>query len=163
MRAKYKELHPEGKNYPPTYSKDLDYYNSKIAEFEGLKKVESPLPASPSIQTTSTPEAMPVQSGYEGSTIEHVQQAMTQKMHMTKEKLDKSPRITYAIPLAVGEPAGSIETVTINGYRIEIRKGVMVEMPRPVFDLIANKYQIEQSAGAGMRADRSSSTINSLA
>ena len=64
----------------------------------------------------------------------------------TKEKLAKQPKVSIYIPLDPGERPGAYRSVTINGYRFEIKKNVMVEVPRAVAKLIQDAYNIESAS-----------------
>ena len=80
----------------------------------------------------------------------------------TKEILDKAPRTDFLIPLFEGENEGAVETCQINGYPFIIKKGVMVNIPVPVANLLAEKYRIAGLAGRDKRIDRNSETENAL-
>lgn len=85
----------------------------------------------------------------------------------TKEILEKYPKVKFVVPLYEGEIAGkATESVTINGYRLTIKKGVMVDLPEPMVRLLADHYQINMgNLGAeadSMRLDRSESTQRAL-
>lgn len=60
----------------------------------------------------------------------------------TKIKLSKEPKVRMMIPLDPGEKAGAYRTVVINGYRFDVRKNTMVDLPQSVASLLANAYQI---------------------
>lgn len=62
---------------------------------------------------------------------------------LIKEKLSKEPKITFFVPLDPGEKPGAYRSVTINGYRCEVKKGVMVALPQSIAKLLMNAYQIE--------------------
>lgn len=79
-----------------------------------------------------------------------------------KEYLDSQPKINFLIPLTPGEKEGSYETVSLNGYTLKIKKGVLVPLPQQVAELLAEKYKIEMEAGKEMRVDRSSDVIEAL-
>lgn len=67
-----------------------------------------------------------------------------QRRAYTKQELEKEPTVNFMVPLDDDEEAGvAEETVQINGYRYVIKKGQMVEVPKPVADLLANKYRVE--------------------
>jgi hypothetical protein len=66
----------------------------------------------------------------------------------TKAILDKEPKINFLVPLFPGEKEGAYENVTVNGYRYTIKKGVMVEIPKTVANILADHYRISMSAGA---------------
>lgn len=58
-----------------------------------------------------------------------------------KAILAKESRLPIFIPLEVGEPKGSYRSVTINGYRCEVMKGVMVQVPESIHSLIMNSME----------------------
>lgn len=53
-----------------------------------------------------------------------------------KEKLSKQPKVRIIIPRDKGESEGSYETVQINGYTLQIMKGVYVDVPQQVAEII---------------------------
>ena len=60
----------------------------------------------------------------------------------TKQKLAKEPKVRMMIPLDPGEKAGAYRTVIINGYRFDVRKNTMVDLPQSVAALLADAYRI---------------------
>lgn len=60
----------------------------------------------------------------------------------TKLKLAKEPKVRMMIPLDPGERVGAYRTVVINGYRFDVKKNVMVDLPQSVASLLANSYRI---------------------
>lgn len=65
----------------------------------------------------------------------------------TKAKLAKEPRMPFMIPLEGGEKKGeAYRPVIINGYRFEVKKGVMItDMPVTVAKLLMESMNIEVS------------------
>lgn len=94
--------------------------------------------------------------------FENKAQIMTQDMKITREKLNSQKRVSFYVPLGLGEKKGVCESVTINGYRIVVMKGVMVPLPIDVYKQLIKKYQVEESAGADMRLDRSEKITQAL-
>jgi hypothetical protein len=80
----------------------------------------------------------------------------------TKRILDNGPHTNFIIPVFPGESEGSSETVQINGYRLTIKKGVMVNIPLAVANLLAEKYHIAMTAGQDKRLDRDAETERAL-
>lgn len=80
----------------------------------------------------------------------------------TKAILEKQPKINFLVPLAEGEKPGAFDTVQINGYMLTIQKGVVVELPRSVAALLAEKYRIQMSAGESARIDRKTDVQEAL-
>jgi len=60
----------------------------------------------------------------------------------TKEILSREPKVKMMIPLDPGEKAGAYRTVSINGYRFDVRKNTMIDLPQSVAQLIADAYRI---------------------
>lgn len=81
----------------------------------------------------------------------------------SKHELITGPQVMFMVPLSSGEKPGSTETVSLNGYRLNIRKGAMVRIPAPMAQIIAEKYQIEMEAGSHMLLDRDERTAEALA
>jgi len=73
----------------------------------------------------------------------------------TREKLMNGPMTNFFIPLEPGEKPGAYETVDINGWRLVIRKGALVNIPVPVMKILTNYYNVQTEAGRDKRIDRS--------
>lgn len=71
----------------------------------------------------------------------------------TKYILEHGPKVDFILPLADGEAQGAYETVQINGYKLTIKKGEMVNIPKAFAMLLAEKYRINMTAGKEMRID----------
>lgn len=73
--------------------------------------------------------------------------ALSKEALATKAKLDKEPKVMFMVPLDPGEQpgAGLYRAVTINGYRFEVKKNMMVLMPQSVARVLMNAYNIENS------------------
>ena len=80
----------------------------------------------------------------------------------TRAKLMAEPQVHFIIPLAAGEKEGAAEMVQINGFRQNIKKGVMVEIPMSVAKVLANHYKIEMTAGSEKRLDRGADVAEAL-
>ncbi len=91
-----------------------------------------------------------------------LQQEYTSDIARTKAALEKQPKVTFMIPLAPGEKPGAYESVSINGYRLTIKKGAMVELPKQVAEMLADHYAVELNAGREYRTDRDSHVEEAL-
>lgn len=69
-----------------------------------------------------------------------------QKAQRMKTKLASQPRVTINIPLELGEQFGATYPVTLNGYRLNIKKGVYVEVPRQVAEVVMESQRQTQEA-----------------
>lgn len=83
-----------------------------------------------------------------------------------KEHLDKQRKVAIMIPLEVGvapEVAEKIPfTVNLNGYRFSIKRGVFVEVPEQVAEMIKERLESEGKIGKNLRIDRSQSALEAL-
>lgn len=70
----------------------------------------------------------------------------------TKRLLDAEPKVMFMCPLAEGEKPGSEEIVQINGHKYTIKKGHMVEVPKSVAAVLANKYKVEMEVAQKAQA-----------
>ena len=80
----------------------------------------------------------------------------------TKRILNEGPKTMFMCPPAPGDKEGAVETVSINGYSLTIKKGVMVEIPTPFAEILAEHYRVELSAGKEMLIDRDSKKEDAL-
>jgi len=94
------------------------------------------------------------------------------KAEIMRAKLDKQPKVRTLIPLSGDEKPGvvkevmikgrkelvhvegAIETVQLNGYKTIIPKGVYIEVPQQVSDVLSNSYRLTQEAGKEYLANR---------
>lgn len=69
---------------------------------------------------------------------------LSEEGRLVKAALDKEPKFAFHVPLEPGEKAGvAYRSVTINGYRCEVRKGVQVMLPKSIYQLLMDAYRIE--------------------
>jgi hypothetical protein len=82
-----------------------------------------------------------------------------------KALLDGQSKVRVLVPLESGEKLGEFLPVNINGYRLNVPKGVYVDVPQTVADIISESFNIyEQNSASELRADRNdevSSALNS--
>lgn len=76
------------------------------------------------------------------------------QMELTKRHLAAQPKVSFHIPLEEGEAEGSYATVQINGYTIQIKKGVMVSLPQQVVEMLAHQQNVQMMAGREMLLNR---------
>ncbi len=74
---------------------------------------------------------------------EDIELAGKTDIEKTKAYLARQQKLSMHIPLEEGEKEGAFQTVTINGYRLIIKKGVFVELPLPVAQLLAENMKIQ--------------------
>lgn len=72
-----------------------------------------------------------------------------------KAVLDAQPKVRILVPLEGNEKLGAFHPVTINGYRLNVPKGVYVAVPQTVADIISEAFNVyEQNSATAMRTDR---------
>lgn len=57
-----------------------------------------------------------------------------------RDYLSKCKRVMFIIPRKEGEPPNVVETVIMNGYRFNIKKGEFVDLPLPVAEILRASY-----------------------
>lgn len=65
-----------------------------------------------------------------------------------RDYLMSFPKVTVMAPLMPGDPKDAVEIVSINGVQLNVKKGVMIELPRPFADQIIAHYNITNSIGS---------------
>jgi hypothetical protein len=63
-----------------------------------------------------------------------------------KAKLAREAKMPMFIPFDPGEKPGAFRSVTINGYRCEVKKGKMVSLPMSIAKMLMDSYEIEAEA-----------------
>ena len=75
----------------------------------------------------------------------------------TKVMLDAQPKVSIFVPLEPGEKPGTQLTGAINGYRWNVPKGVYVDVPQSIADIIKQSMDIyENNSATNMRLDNAS-------
>src|SRR3990167_1467162 len=105
-------------------------------EPESEEEVEAPAP-------TPAPVARVTNSGVKEA---HFQPGS--KAEKMKAALALQPKVSIMIPLASGEKSGRgiTESVILNGYRLNIQKGVYVSVPQQVAEIIMESQRQTQMA-----------------
>jgi hypothetical protein len=68
------------------------------------------------------------------------------KAQIMKAQLDAQPKVPIMIPLGAGETPGVTESVILNGYRLNIRKGEYVMVPQQVAQVIMESQKHTKEA-----------------
>ena len=79
-----------------------------------------------------------------------------------KEWVWKQPLVRFMIPMAESEKPGAYDTWMRNGYRLQVMKGVFVDLPKPVADDFATHYNIDMETGRNFRLDLNADKQNAL-
>lgn len=85
--------------------------------------------------------------------VKETNSTLTADAKRTKEELAKQPKVSYIIPLTMGEKPGATETCAINGYKLTIKKGVRVEIPLAFAELLDGYLNIQNNIGLDKRVD----------
>jgi hypothetical protein len=118
---------------------------------------DSPAPEETSVTPVARVKSVPAQAKESRVDIELRGRART-----TKEILDRQPKVRFMIPLDMGEKKGSYHEVQINGYVLHIQKGVFVDLPKTVADLLAESMDLTNEAGSEFRIDRDEKYMDAL-
>lgn len=87
-------------------------------------------------------------------TVENtIRERYMDKKERTRQHLEKQPKVSVYIPLEGSEKPGQMYPVTINGYTLQIPKGVYVEVPMQVLEIIKASQQQTDDAGRPFRLD----------
>ena len=79
-----------------------------------------------------------------------------------KKCLEAQPKVEFWIPLEHGEKDGAFVPVTINGYRLNVKKGVSVPIPEQVAEMLRESLNIQSVASADKKIDRDTKTEKAL-
>lgn len=74
------------------------------------------------------------------------------KSAIMRAKLEKQPLVRVLIPRENKEPRGATFPVTLNGYRLNMKKGIYVEVPKQVADVIQTHFNQTEEAFAEAEA-----------
>lgn len=86
------------------------------------------------------------------------------KSERMKEKLKLQPKVRVFMPLEGKEKPGTLFPVTLNGYRVNVPKGVYVEVPEQVGDIIMSSLnQTAEAENNPMRIDADTKKSDILA
>lgn len=141
---------------------------------ELLERLEGATPAeTPEEPETETPEETeeepeaPVEPAPKSQVSEReVEKQWRGDAQKMKDHLAKQKKVSIMIPLEVGvapEVAEKIPfVVNMNGYRFQIKRGVFVEVPEQVADMIKERLESEGKIGRDLRIDRNQNTLEAL-
>ncbi len=99
----------------------------------------------------SQEEDSPAQSNQ--SSVASIDKRLDTQIELTRKHLASQPKESFYIPLVGDEQEGEYESVQINGYTLQVQKGVMVKIPQQVAEMLANKYKVRMEAGREKRLD----------
>ena len=96
----------------------------------------------------STPAATPAKgrnSANEAASFEETKDDM-------RTKLAAQPTVKIFVPLDIGEKPGTQLPVNINGLRLNVPKGVYVEVPQTVADIVVESLESYSKASEALRS-----------
>lgn len=80
--------------------------------------------------------------------------AFQQTANDMKAMLEAQPQVAIYVPLENGEPKGTQLPVNINGYRVNVPKGVVnVMVPQSVAEIIWQSLGIYEEASSALRSE----------
>lgn len=89
--------------------------------------------------------------------------SLTEDAQRTKEFMDAQPKVSFIYPLNFGEKRGAEITVSTNGYKLTIQKGVRVMIPEPMAQDLYAELGIQDEVALDKRLDMASEkTIDAL-
>ncbi len=139
-----------------------------LERLEGATPAETPEEpeTETSEETEEEPEA-PVEPAPKAKvTDREVEKQWRGDAQKMKDHLAKQKKVSIMIPLEVGvapEVAEKIPfVVNMNGYRFQIKRGVFVEVPEQVADMIKERLESEGKIGRNLRIDRNQNTLEAL-
>lgn len=94
--------------------------------------------------------------------LEKEQKKHQDDLNRFKKEIAEEEKVSFYVPLEPGEEVGAVQPVSLNGISFTIKKGAMVEIPKSIAAVLAEKYKIEMSAGKEMLLERSESVENAL-
>lgn len=119
-------------------------------EAKGLNRDGSPkeVPPTPPVTPSAKVQAAPVAQAAvvpSNPQIEGIKDApagdtsLSGEALIIKRKLAAQPKMPIFLPLEAGERRGvAYRSVTINGYRCEVKKGMMVQVPQSIYEILMN-------------------------
>lgn len=127
----------------------------KDSKAEEVGRIVEPPAPQPSEEKPATP-VEPRNSKAEETDFEKTKNDM-------KAVLDAQSKVRVLVPLESGEKLGEFLPVNINGYRLNVPKGVYVDVPQTVADIISEAYNVyENNSATPMRADRNDDVQSAL-
>lgn len=137
----------EGKELPGWEDMDKKALVEALAEKQPASvPVEPAKPEAEAAKTEPAPvKTEPVQEKPVNSGMKEERTAVGSKAERMKETLAAQPKVRVLVPLEPGESKGTTTSVILNGYRLNIKKGVYVDVPQQVADVLmtSNNQTVE--------------------
>jgi hypothetical protein len=123
-------------------------------------------PIEPTVPAVEQPVAgayMPQQAKVVDASPEYYKERADQRAHKMRAILAAQPKILTMVPLMPGEKKGTMLPVGINGYFVQIMKGVFVPVPEQVAKMVAKSLNLTYSLGEADQADSTEAKKQALA
>ena len=129
--------------------------DEELENVDGEDENDAPSQApTPRGRQTGAVKSTAVRQPFNNSGVTDKQElTLTEDAQRTKEFMDKQPKRSYYIPLNFGEKKGAEETVTVNGYKLTIKKGVRVMIPEPMAQDLDRLLGIQDEVALDKRVD----------
>lgn len=132
----------DGGNTPPEGAGDSEKGDGSEGGDEGTSQEEPPAPPAPRATRTAAPSAP-----------KDTETVYRTKVERIKAHLATQPKVMIFIPFEQGEnpeQAAKVQmVVNINGHQFNIPRGVGVEVPQQVAQMVMERLQSEGKAGRG--------------
>lgn len=93
---------------------------------------------------------------------EDVRQRVQTKAEQMKAQLESQPKVSILIPLEKGEKKGSVQPFCLNGYRFNVPKGQMTQVPEQVANIISERFNVELEVRSQSIEQRDKETKSAL-
>ena len=130
-----------------------------MAREEDLEEKEKELSAREAKLNREQPQAFQKSTSLQTSEIEDLH---AEKALQMKENLNKQQKVRMFLPLEGTEKPGAFVPVTLNGYRLNVPKGVYVDVPEQVADVLRESFDQTEAALRQNRIDLDSSKTTAL-
>lgn len=138
---------------------------ARLTEADGAPSSNDGGEATPKIEDTSAPTVEEEAPAPARANSPLEKKALTKAM-FTKKALDAQPKVMVFIPFEAGENAAMASKiklpVNINGYQFDIPRGVAVNVPQQVAEMVKERLESEGKAGRSARIDASEDRIVAL-
>ena len=136
-----------------------------LARLEGAEPVETIEEPEPELLEEVEPAPEPA-TEKEAVNDKQIEKEWRNDVQRMKEHLDKQPKVSIMIPLEQGVPPESADkipfVVNLNGYRLAIKRGVFVEVPMQIAEVVKANLESEGKIGSEYRLDKNPDKLAAL-
>ncbi|OQB18159.1 MAG: hypothetical protein BWY14_01005 [Parcubacteria group bacterium ADurb.Bin192] len=138
-------------------------------DMEDVEDVEHDLESEPVVEDSSEPQPeLPEEEPKTWLDQEGVTEILPYRGNQkdalkTKEALMNQPLRNFHIPLHEGEEDTiQYDEAFINGFGVQVQKGIFVDLPQSIVELFANKMKIASTAGRDKLINRNKEVLDAL-